>query len=80
MAENNPQKADSKSQLLRASAMVTEMAVTVILGLLAGGWVDRRLDCSPLFLFALSLLAFIVGMARMVKALSSEPRNDQPRS
>ncbi len=80
MAENNPQKADSKSQLLRASAMVTEMAVTVILGLLAGGWLDRRLDSSPLFLFALSLLAFIVGMIRMVKALSSEPRNDQPRS
>lgn len=62
---------DSRKQLIRASAMVTEMAVTVILGVLAGGWLDRRFDTSPLFLFLLSLLALVLGMVRMIRALNA---------
>ena len=61
----------SSEQLIRAAAMVTEMAVTIILGLLAGGWADRRFDTSPLFLFLLTLLAFILGMARLMRAIQS---------
>ena len=67
----------SSEQLLRAAAMVTEMAVTVILGLAAGGWADQKLNTSPLFLFLLTLLAFIIGMARLMRALGEPgPPND----
>ena len=62
---------DSRQQLVRASAMVTEMAVTVILGVLAGGWLDGRFNTSPLFLFLLSLLALVLGMVRMIRALNA---------
>lgn len=62
---------DMRQQLIRASAMVTEMAVTVILGVIAGGWLDRRLDTSPLFLFLLSLVALIFGMYRMIRTLNA---------
>lgn len=62
---------EMRQQLFRASAMVTEMAVTVILGVLAGGWLDRHFNTSPLFLFLLSLSAFVVGMVRMIRALNA---------
>lgn len=62
---------DMRQQLFRASAMVTEMAVTVILGVIAGGWLDRRLDTSPIFLFLLSLVALIFGMYRMIRTLNA---------
>jgi len=68
----------SSEQLIRAAAMVTEMAVTVILGLVAGGWADRKFNTSPLFLFLLTLLAFIVGMVRMVRALNEPGPPDDP--
>lgn len=62
---------EPRQQLFRASAMVTEMAVTVILGVLAGGWLDGRFNTSPLFLLLLSLLAFVIGMVRMIRALNA---------
>lgn len=73
MSENG-----SRKQLLRASAMVTEMAVTVVLGLLAGGWVDRRLETSPLFLLLFTFLAFILGMVRLMRAIGKPGSSDEP--
>ena len=66
---------EMRSQLVRASAMVTEMAVTVILGVLAGGWLDSHFSTSPIFLFLLSLGAFILGMVRMIRALNGPASN-----
>jgi len=51
---------------------------SVILGLVAGGWADRKFNTSPLFLFLLTLLAFIVGMVRMVRALNEPGPPDDP--
>ena len=65
---------EMRSKLVRASAMVTEMAVTVILGILAGGWLDSHFNTSPVLLFLLSLGAFILGMYRMLRALNG-PRS-----
>ena len=65
---------EMRSQLVRASAMVTEMAVTVIPGILAGGWLDSHFNPSPVLLFLLSPGAFILGMYRMLRALNG-PRS-----
>lgn len=68
----------ARQQLLRASAMVTEMAVFIILGLLAGGWLDRKLHTSPLFLLVLSLLAFAVSMVRLLRAVKAPSKRNDP--
>ena len=39
----------------RATAVVTEMAVTVILGVYIGSYLDTRLGFSPVFLLSFTL-------------------------
>ena len=62
--------------------MVMEMAVLVILGALAGNWLDNRLDTSPLLLLAGLGSALILGMTRIIRTidrLSKDP-SDEVRS
>lgn len=68
----------TRKQLLRASAMVTEMAVLALLGILAGAWLDRTLQTSPLFLLLLSLLAFAAGMVRLLRAVNASSQRNDP--
>ena len=71
-----------QKQLMGASGMVMEMAVLVILGALAGNWLDNRLDTSPLLLLAGLGSALILGMTRIIRTidrLSKDP-SDEVRS
>jgi F0F1-type ATP synthase assembly protein I len=61
---------------MAASAMVMEMAILCIGGLLAGAWLDRRLGTSPGLLMLLTLLGFAGGLTRLLHALG--PRHDPP--
>ncbi len=68
----------------RLTAMISEMSVTVILGVLAGSWLDSRLQTTPVLLLLLSVGALVLGMVRLTKALNREsnddglPPDDQP--
>ena len=57
-------------RLARASAVVLEMAVTVVLGVFAGDALDQYFATSPLFLISLSIAALIVGMWRLTTTLN----------
>jgi ATP synthase protein I len=57
-------------QVARASATVTEMAVTVVAGVFAGGWLDGRFGTGPVFLVLLSLGALVFGMWRLATSLN----------
>ena len=60
----------------RATAIVTEMAVTVVGGVFAGSWVDGLVDLSPVFLLTFTLGALIVGMVRLTRSVQKLTAND----
>ncbi len=69
--------------MVRASAMVFELGVLVLVGALAGFWLDKRLETSPLFLTLLSLAALVGGMIRihrMLQQLDAENDHTHPNS
>lgn len=51
-------------------AMVTQMAFTVIAGVVVGHWLDQRFGTSPIFLLVLSLAALVVGMIRLARSIA----------
>lgn len=53
----------------RLTAACTELAVLVVLGALAGHWLDSRLTTSPVLLLGLSVTALILGFVRLTRAL-----------
>ena len=53
-----------------AIAVVSEMAVTVVLGVLAGGWLDARFGTEPVLILILSIGALIFSMWRLVSSLN----------
>lgn len=60
-------------------ALTVEMAATVVLGVVAGAWLDRRIGTSPVFLLLLSLGALAGGIARLVRATGRfEPEDEAP--
>lgn len=60
-----------------ATAAAAELAVAVLLGVLAGSWLDTRLGTAPVLLLLLSLAGLIVGLVRLTSWLkSSEPPDD----
>ena len=63
-------------KLGRASAIVTEMAVTVVAGVFAGSWVDDSFHLSPVFLLTFTLGALIVGMVRLTRSVQKFSAND----
>jgi F0F1-type ATP synthase assembly protein I len=51
------------------------MTIAIVLGALAGTWLDRRLGTSPLLLVALSFAGLIVGAVQIARGLK---KSDDP--
>ena len=69
--------------MVRASAMVFEIGVLVVVGALAGSWLDGQLGTSPLLLMLLSLAALVGGMIRLhrtLQRLDAENDHNPPHS
>ncbi len=47
-----------------------QLAITILLGVLGGNWLDSRFMTSPLFLAICTALAMIVGFYHLMKQLS----------
>lgn len=62
----------------QASALVSEMAVTVIIGVLAGHWIDGTFGSSPIFLTACSIAALALGTVRLLRSLPRILPPDDP--
>ena len=56
-------------RLAGTSARVLEMALTVVAGVFAGGWLDDRFGTAPAFLITLSISALVFGMWRLTTTL-----------
>lgn len=54
-------KAPRSQRWLKASAVGIEMAIAVVLGLVAGGWADEKLGTEPWLALVGLLLGFGVG-------------------
>ena len=67
-----------QKQLMGVSGMVMEMAVLVILGALAGSWLDSQLQTSPLILLLALGAALVLGMSRIIRTLDRLSK-DPPR-
>ncbi len=67
-------------KLGQATAIVTEMAVTVVSGVFAGSYADERLGSSPVLLLTLTLGALIVGMVRLSRSVQSLLPSDDHHS
>lgn len=65
-------------RMFRASAMVTELAVLVLVAAFAGAWLDGRLGSSPLFLLLCSTLALVAGLYRIIRWLGTEADGHHP--
>lgn len=63
-------------RMAAATVISMEMAVTVVLGVVAGYWLDQRLGTSPLLLLALALGALVGGSYRLVNSLGRIASND----
>jgi F0F1-type ATP synthase assembly protein I len=69
--------------MVRASALVFELGVLVVVGALAGSWLDEQLGTSPLLLMLLSLTALVGGMIRVhrtLQRLDAENEHNPPHS
>lgn len=60
----------------RATAVVTEMAVTVVLGVFLGSYLDDRFALSPVLLLTFSLGALTVGMVRLTRSVGKLTASD----
>lgn len=60
----------------RLTALVTELAVSVVLGVAAGAWVDARLSTSPVFTLLLTLAGLTLGMVRLISTLQADTDDD----
>lgn len=65
---------------LVVSALVLEMALLTIGGLLAGAWLDRKFGTTPILLAVLTFAGFIGGILRISRVLgaSSDPHDPPP--
>jgi F0F1-type ATP synthase assembly protein I len=64
------------------SAAALAFVAAVVIGLLAGRWLDGALGTSPLFTLALMTLGLIGAVVNLLRALRkiNEPDRDQPLS
>lgn len=60
----------------RLTALVSELAVSVVLGVAAGAWVDGRLSTSPVFTLLLTLAGLTLGMVRLITTLQADTDDD----
>lgn len=54
------------------------MALTVVAGVFAGGWLDGRFGTAPAFLITLSIGALVLGMWRLTTTLDQLLGTDDP--
>lgn len=66
-----------QTQLMGASAMVTEMALFVLAAAFAGNWADEQLQTSPLLLILGIVGGFTLGMTRLLKTLQRLDRDHE---
>lgn len=65
----------------RATAIVSEMAVTVVLGVFLGSFLDDHFSLSPVLLLSFTLGALTVGMVRLVRGVEKlSPSDDDHAS
>ncbi|MBC8454902.1 MAG: AtpZ/AtpI family protein [Deltaproteobacteria bacterium] len=62
--------------MARASAMVLEMGILVVVGAFSGNWLDGRLGTSPLFLLCLSMAMLVAGIFRILRTLEHDQDTD----
>ena len=62
--------------MVRASAMVLEMGILVVVGAFSGNWLDGRLGTSPLFLLCLSMALLAAGILRILRTLEHDQDTD----
>jgi F0F1-type ATP synthase assembly protein I len=62
--------------MARASAMVLEMGILVVVGVFSGNWLDGRLGTSPLFLLCLSMAMLAAGIIRILRTLEHDQDTD----
>ena len=62
----------------RASAMVLEMWILIVVGAAAGHWLDERLGTLPLFLLCLSSAMLAGGIYRINRTVGNDSRPDDP--
>jgi len=62
--------------MARASAMVLEMGILVVVGAFSGNWLDGRLGTSPLFLLCLSMAMLAAGILRILRTLEHDQDTD----
>lgn len=65
-------------RLAGISARVLEMALTVVAGVFAGGWIDDRFGIAPASLITLSIGALVFGMWRLTTTLDRLLGNPAP--
>lgn len=63
-------------QLGRLTAPVSELAVAVVLGIVAGSWLDTRMFTSPVFSLLLTLAGLTIGMVRLISTLQADLDDD----
>ena len=70
-----------RSRLLSISSMVLEMTVLIVLGALAGRWLDGRFGTGQLLTMLGLLVSFALGMARLIlSVIRLNPPDDQSPS
>jgi F0F1-type ATP synthase assembly protein I len=60
----------------RLTAAASELAILVVLGSLAGSWLDSQLTTSPVFLLVLAVAALVLGFVRLTRALRPDADPD----
>ena len=63
-------------RLGKAIAATAELAVAVLAGVIAGSWLDKRLDTDPFFLLILSLAGLVVGFLRLSRWLKNSENSE----
>ncbi len=61
----------------KATAVVTELAITVILGVYIGSYLDAWLGFSPVFLLSFTLGALAVGTLRLTRSVAKLTAADE---
>jgi len=69
---------DALRAMARASAMVLEMWILIVVGAAAGHWLDEHLGTSPLLLLCLSSAMLAAGIYRINRTIGNASRTDDP--
>jgi ATP synthase protein I len=64
-------------QMLSASSVGLEMGLSVLIGVLAGVWIDSKTGTSPLFLLIFLAFGFIAGFRGVIRAVKRADREAQ---